>query len=159
VNTPVSSSPAAEVVVTDSGSREAAEKTRAPVSAGSAAHDEELASLRADNEKLQAEIKENRSAETRLTEQMEQLRGELCESSEKLSSLYAQVQSDTAEMQVLKDQYAALQEQYADVVNAHKLELEQLYKQLSEGQSQVETTREERSVLEQEAAPGQGDHI
>jgi hypothetical protein len=70
VNTPVSSSPAAEVVVTDSGSREAAEKTRAesdPVSAGSAAHDEELASLRADNEKLQAEIKENRSAETRLT--------------------------------------------------------------------------------------------
>ena len=39
VNTPVSSSPAAEVVVTDSGSREAAEKTRAesdPVSAGSA---------------------------------------------------------------------------------------------------------------------------
>ena len=45
------------------------------------------------------------------------------------------------------------------MVNAHKLELEQLYKQLSESQSQVETTREEYSVLEQEAAPEQGDHI
>jgi len=162
VNTPVSSSPAADVVDSESGSQVAAENTCAesdPVSAGSAANDEELASLRADNEKLQAEIKENQSAEARLTEQMEQLRGELCESSEKLSSLYAQVQSDTAKTQVLKDQYAALQEQYADVVNAHKLELEQLYKQLSESQSQVETTREEYSVLEQEAAPGQGDHI
>ena len=53
------------------------------------------------------------------------------------------------------DSLIALQELHADVVNAHKLELEQLYKQLSEGQSQVETTREEYSVLEQEVALGQ----
>jgi len=99
--------------------------------AGSAAHDKELASLRADNEKLLAEIKESQFAEARLTEQIEQQRGELCESAEKLSSLYAQVQSDTEEMQLLRDQYAALQEQYADVVGIHKLEIEQLYKQSS----------------------------
>ena len=102
-----------------------------PMPAGSAAHDKELASLRADNEKLLAEIKESQFAEARLTEQIEQQRGELCESAEKLSSLYAQVQSDTVEMQLLQDQYAALQEQYADVVEAHKLEIEQLYKQPS----------------------------
>jgi hypothetical protein len=97
-----------------------------PMPAGSAAHDKELASLRADNEKLLAEIKESQFAETRLTEQIEQLRGELCESAEKLSSLYAQVQSDTVEMKLLQDKYAALQEQYADVVGSHKLEIEQL---------------------------------
>ena len=152
-DTSVTGTPAADVTETESGSQAAAESDTVP--AGSAAHDEELASLRADNEKLLAEIRENQSAEVRLTEQIEQLRGELCESSEKLSSLYAQVQSDAAELQLLQEQYAALQEQHADVVNAHKLELEQLYKQLSEGQSQVETTREEYSVLEQEVALGQ----
>ena len=96
-----------------------------------AAHDKELASLRAGNEKLLAEIKESQLAEARLTEQIEQQRGELCESAEKLNSLYAQVQSDTVEMQLLQDQYVALQEQHADVVGAHKLEIERLYKQSS----------------------------
>ena len=107
------------------GSTAAAE--RDPMPAGSAAHDKELASLRADNEKLLVEIKESQFAEARLTEQIEQQRGELCESAEKLSSLYAQVQSDTVEMKLLRDQYAALQEQYTDVVEAHKLEIEQPY--------------------------------
>jgi len=102
-----------------------------PIPAGSAAHDKELASLRADNDKLLVVIKESQFAENRLTEQIEQQRGELCESAEKLSSLYAQVQSDTVEMQLLQDQYAALQEQYADVVEAHKLEIEQPFKQSS----------------------------
>jgi hypothetical protein len=108
------------------------EQLKASESGGTAAaHDKELASLRADNEKLLAEIKESQLAEARLTEQIEQQRGELCESAEKLSTLYAQVQSDTVEMQLLQDQYAALQEQYADVVGTHKLEIEQLYKQSS----------------------------
>ena len=89
-----------------------------------AAYDKELASLRADNKKLLAEIKESQLAEARLTEQIEQQRGELCESAEKLNSLYAQVQSDTVEMQLLQEQYAALQKQYADVAVAHKLEIE-----------------------------------
>ena len=92
--------------------------------AGSTAHDKELASLRADNEKLLAEIREIQFAEAGLKEQIEQQRGELCESAEKLSSLYAQVQSDTVEMQLLQEQYAALQGHYADVVEAHKLEIE-----------------------------------
>ena len=118
-----------QLKVGESGSTAATESD--PMPAGSATHDKELASLRADNEKLLAEIKESQFAEARLTEQIEQQRGELCESAEKLSSLYAQVQSDTVEMQLLQDQYAALQEQYADVVGIHKLEIEQLYKQSS----------------------------
>jgi predicted nuclease with TOPRIM domain len=93
---------------------------------------EELASLRSENEKLHAQISESQSAEAQLKEQIEQQRGELCESSEKLSSLYAQVKNDKEKIQLLQDQYAALQNQHAEVVDAHKLELEKLYKQLSE---------------------------
>ena len=154
---PVTDKPADAEVDTDSGSQSAADMTGAEgeaVSGGSAAQNEELASLRADNEKLLAEIKENQSTEAHMTEQieqlrgelgesgdklsdlyartktdaelLEQLRGELCESGEKLGSLYAQVKSDAEEMQLLQDQYAALQEQHTDVADAHKLELEQL---------------------------------
>jgi hypothetical protein len=112
-----------QLKASESGSTAATESN--PMPAGSAAaHDKELASLRTDNEKLLAEIKESQFSEACLTEQIEQQRGELCESAEKLSSLYAQVQSDTVEMQLLQDQYAALQGQYADVVGAHKLEIE-----------------------------------
>ena len=118
-----------QLKASESGSTAATESD--PMPAGSAEHDKELASLRADNEKLLAEIKESQFAEARLTEQIEQQRGELCESAEKLSSLYAQVQSDTVEMKLLQDQYVALQEQYADVVEAHKLEIEQPFKQSS----------------------------
>ena len=108
-----------------------------------AAQDEELVLLRVENEKLLVEISENQSAEARLKEQIEQQRGELCELAEKLSSLYSQVQSDAGVMLQQQDEFAALQEHHADVVDALKLEIEQLKKQLSECQSQVETTLEE----------------
>jgi len=121
---------------------------------------QELQSLRADKEQLLAEIKEYQSAESRMKEQIEQLRGELgesnnklselyiqtkedaellkqlrgelCESGEKLSSMYAQVKSDAEKMQLLQHQYAALEAQHGDVVCAHKLELEQLEEQLNQ---------------------------
>ena len=124
-----------------------------------AASAQEPESLRAENEKLLAEVREYRSAEARLKEQIEQLRGELgesneklsilyaqtkrdaellvqlrgelCESGEKLCSLYARMKSDTEEKQLLQDQYAALQEHLADVLAAHKLELEQGEEQLN----------------------------
>jgi capsule polysaccharide export protein KpsE/RkpR len=121
--------------------------------------EQELEPLRADDEQLLAEIEEYQS-ESRMNEQigqlrgelgesndrlielyaqtkedaelLKQLRGELCESGEKLCSLYAQMKSDAEEMQLLKGQYAALQEQHADVVGAHKLELELLEEHLNE---------------------------
>jgi len=140
------------------GNQLAAENEMAP--GVYAAQEQEPESLCADNEKLLAEIKENQSAEARMKEQIEQLRGELgesndklielyaqtkedaellkqlrgelCESGEKLCLLYAQMKSDAEEMQLLQDQYAALQEQHADLVSAHTLELEQLEEQLNE---------------------------
>jgi rhodanese-related sulfurtransferase len=170
-DTPVSSSPVVDVQDAESGSQDAAEKTCAESDAkpdGSAVNDEDLALLRAENEKLLAEIKENRSVEARLTEQLrgelgessdklselyaqtktdsellKQLRGELCESGEKLGLLHDQVQSDANEIRLLQDQYAALQEQHADVVSAHKLELEQLEEQLIESSSRVDAAQEE----------------
>jgi CRP-like cAMP-binding protein len=138
------------------GNQDAAEYEMAP--GVYAAQEQEP--LRADNEKLHAEIKENQSARARMEEQIEQLRGELgesndklcelytqtkedaellkqlrgelCETGEKLCSLYAQMKNDAEEVQLLRDQYSALQEHHADVVGAHKLELEQLEEQLNE---------------------------
>ena len=142
----------------ESGNQHGAENKIGP--GVSAAQEQELDSLCANDEKLLTEIKENQSAEARMKEQLEQLRGELgesndklselyartkedaellkqlrgelCESGERLCSLYAQMKNDAEEMQLLKDQYTALQEQHADVVGAHKLELELLEEQLNE---------------------------
>jgi len=101
------------------------EQLKASEYGGTAAvHTRELALLREDNVKLLAELMESQSTEARLTEQIEQQRSELCESAEKLNSLYAQVQSDTVKMKLLQDQYAELQGQYADVAGSHALEIE-----------------------------------
>ena len=157
-DTPVTDKPAADVANNDSDSQSTADKTCAEgeaVSGVSSAHNEELALLRADNEKLLAEIKEYRSAETRMMEQIEQLRGELCDSGENYGSLYAKEKSDAEELQLLQDQYAVLQEQHADVMSAHKLELEELEEQLNESRSQADAVREKYHQLEQEVASGQ----
>ena len=100
--------PSEGVTETDFDSQAIAESAGVP--GGFAAQDEELVSLRAENKKLLAEISENHLAESRLNEQIEQQRGELCESAEKLGSLYAQVQSDKVKMQLLQNQYAALRD-------------------------------------------------
>jgi len=76
-------------------------------------------------------------------ELLKQLRGELCESGEKLCSLYAQMKSDVEVMQLLQEQYASLQEQHADTVGTHILELEQLEEQLNESRSRADAAREE----------------
>jgi hypothetical protein len=86
-------------------------------------------------------------------ELLKQLRGELCESGEKLGLLYDQAKSDVEEMQMLKDQYADLQEQHEDVVDVHKLELEQLEEQLNESRSGADAAREECCVLEKAHEP------
>ena len=156
---------------------------RDDMSAAVAALDQELASLRAETGVLQAEIEKYQSDEVRMAEQVEQLRGELGESGdklgtlyakekaaaeqfeqlraelgesgEKLGTLYAQVKSDSDAMQLLQEQYAALQEQHTYVVTTHKLDSENLARQLGEMQAQVEAAREKRSALEQDAASGQ----
>jgi CRP-like cAMP-binding protein len=100
--------PVADVTDTDLSSQAIVDTDA--LQSGSGVQDEELVLLRAENEKLLAEISENQSVEARLKEQIEQQRGELCESADKLSLLYAQVQSDKVKMQLLQDQYVALQD-------------------------------------------------
>jgi formylglycine-generating enzyme required for sulfatase activity/rhodanese-related sulfurtransferase/chromosome segregation ATPase len=177
----VTDKPALYIADTGDDSHAAADNTVAEQA--TAESDDRLVSLRAENEELLAEIKKYQSVEVRMAEQIdqlrgelgesgdklgvlyakastdaeqfEQLRGELGESGEKLGVLYAQVKSDSEAMQLLRDQYVALQEQHTDVVNAHKLELEELGKQLNEMQLQADVDRQEHRVLEQEAASGQ----
>ena len=127
-------------------SQGAAENDSAP--GVSAADDQALESLRSENGKLLAVVKESQSVEARLTEQIEQLRGELCDSGEKLGFLYDQIKKDAEEIQLLQEKYATLQEQHADVVTAHSLEIEQLKEQINEQSSQADTDREECSVPE-----------
>ena len=54
---------------------------------------DELALLRAENEKLSMEITRYQTSEARMKEQIQQQRDELCELGEKLESLYAQIES------------------------------------------------------------------
>jgi CRP-like cAMP-binding protein len=183
--------PVDSVVSSDSGA-DVRDSECGSQAAGSEASDEEVSLLRAENERLSAEITERRSAEARMAEQLEQLRdelgeskdklqalyaqantdgellkqlrGELCESGEKLGSLYDQVQRSAEEMQLLQDQYTTLQELHADVVSAHKLELELLEQQLKESPTQVGAAQEgchmsinEPDVIESDEAVGSVD--
>ena len=81
LDTPANDESATDVSNTDSGSQ-------------SEVHNEELASLRAENEKLLSEIMKYQSSEARMRDQIEQQRDELCELGEKLDALYAQMKSN-----------------------------------------------------------------
>jgi len=153
---------------------------RRKASADSVEDSGELDTLRSEKQALQAEINEYQAAEGRMAEQVEQLRGELGESGDKLGSLYAQaktdaeqftqlrgelgesgeklavlyaqVKSDAEEMQLLQDQYAALQEQHTEADAAHEQQSGQLDETLRETQLQVDALREESATLKQDAA-------
>jgi formylglycine-generating enzyme required for sulfatase activity/CRP-like cAMP-binding protein/rhodanese-related sulfurtransferase/chromosome segregation ATPase len=147
---------------------------------GLAEHSAELDKLQTEKQSLLTEIEEYRSSEVRTAEQVEQLRGELGESGDKLGSLYsqaksdaeqfeqlraelgesgaklavlyAQVKSDAEERQLLQDQYAALQEQHAEAVSAHEQQSVKFNEKLHETQEQVDVLREESGTLQQNAA-------
>jgi rhodanese-related sulfurtransferase len=72
---------------------------------------------------LEEEIKQYQSSEARMVEQLEQLRGELGESGEKLGTLYAQSKSDADDQQLLRDQYSALQEGYESTHKANRMRM------------------------------------
>ena len=108
VDTSDSGMPEAEVTDNDSSSQAMVDIDAVP--SGSGVQDEELVSLRAENEKLLAEISEYQSMEARMKGQIEQQREELCETADKLSELYTKVQSDKVTMQLLLDKNANLQD-------------------------------------------------
>ena len=139
-----------------------------------------LVALRAENEALTVQLETYRSSEERMTEQLEQLRGELGESGEKLGALYAQAKIDgehlellrgelgesgeklgalyakendaANEKQSLQEQYHALQEEFSGRASAYEQESGQLQEQLTEMQNRVETASSEYQSLLAETA-------
>jgi chromosome segregation ATPase len=150
-DTSVTGTPAADVKDAESGSQAAAESDTVP--AGSAAHDEELASLRVDNEKLLAELKENQSAEARMSEQIEQLQQQTERSGklqEDLDSLQQEADASAGRLVEASDHAVALQEENAGLTKR----LEDLQSQVEAGEQGLESTlieaKEQHQVLEQQ---------
>ncbi len=103
-----------------------------------------VAALREQKESLEEEVRQYQSTEASLVEQLEQLRGELGESGEKLGTLYAQSKSDADDQQLLRDQYAALQEGYEGQLASVRQELE------TERQAAETSLADQRAQLQQE---------
>jgi formylglycine-generating enzyme required for sulfatase activity/rhodanese-related sulfurtransferase len=64
--------------------------------------DSAVAGLRIENESLAEQLESVRSSEERMSEQLEQLSGELGESGEKLSALYSQAKIDAEQLELLR---------------------------------------------------------
>ena len=105
----------------------------------------EVEELRAWNEMLAADLEQYRTTETRLTEQLELLRGELGESGGKLADLYAQARADSEEKQRLHEESANLQENYGRQLQVLQTELEETREQLTRLQSQADDTAGQQS--------------
>ena len=113
-----------------------------------------VAALREQKELLEEEVRQYQSTEASLSEQLEQLRGELGESGEKLGTLYAQSKSDADDQQLLRDQYAALQEGYEGQLASVREELEAV-RQEAEASSTDQRTQVEGLQQELENSGGQ----
>jgi len=130
-------------------------ESAAPEAGDSAERQRMLAELQQEKSALLAELQDHREAKKRLSEQLELLREELGESGEKLGELYSQTTSDAEEKQILRDQYAALQEEYEQQRRTHTHELHVASSRIDELNAQIETLR-----LEAQAGAGEaGDEL
>jgi formylglycine-generating enzyme required for sulfatase activity/CRP-like cAMP-binding protein/chromosome segregation ATPase len=97
-----------------------------------------LAVLQQEKVSLLAEIETYRDTEQRLTEQLELLRAELGETGEKLGELYTQARIDDEEKQLLRDQYAALQEDFNAQQRAHESKQDETAGRIEELQARLD---------------------
>jgi formylglycine-generating enzyme required for sulfatase activity/CRP-like cAMP-binding protein len=139
-----------------------------------------LDEMRTENQALTAQLEAYRTSEERINEQLDQLRGELGESGEKLGLLYAQAKVDAEQLeqlrgelgeageklavlygreseaaeekQLLQDQYHALQEEFTNRASAYEQEIEQLREQFAEMQSHAGVASDEHQLLLAETA-------
>jgi len=102
-----------------------------------------LAELQQEKSLLAAELESYRDTEQRLTEQLELLRAELAETGEKLGEFYSRAKSDADEKQLLRDQYAALQEEFNEQQRAYESKQEEAVRRIEEIQSQLDSARQE----------------
>ncbi|RLA02980.1 MAG: hypothetical protein DRQ45_03810 [Gammaproteobacteria bacterium] len=106
-----------------------------------------MAALRTENDSLTEQLQSVRSSEQRMSEQLEQLCGELGESGEKLSKFYAKEGDESGEKQQLQEQYHALQEELAEATTR----LDEKSGQVTELESGNETLSEQLEVLQQDS--------
>jgi len=177
---------AADTTTVGDGTRDAviAGDAQSAVDTGSATATTDLemdvATLRARNDSLCAELEQSRSVEARLTGQLELLREELGESAEKLATFYAREKTDTDEKQQLREEHARLQEEYTRRLRAVQTELQavrqqqqdnaadarqdlqadvqQLQQDLAEARSQVQTLNNELSAARVDGESQQHEH-
>jgi formylglycine-generating enzyme required for sulfatase activity/CRP-like cAMP-binding protein/chromosome segregation ATPase len=102
-----------------------------------------LAELQQEKLLLAGELENYRNTEQRLTEQLELLRAELAEAGGKLGEFYSHAKSDADEKQLLRDQYAALQEEFNEQQRAYESKQEEAVRRIDEIQSQLDSARQE----------------
>ena len=138
-----------------------------------------LEELRTENKSLAAQLQTYMTSEARMTEQLEQLRGELGESGEKLAALYAQAKLDAEQLellhgeldesgekpgafyakendavdekQLLQEQNHLLQEEFSGRASAYEQKIGQLYAELEEGRSLLLATESAAQQQQQES--------
>lgn len=111
--------------------------------------------LRSRNEALGTELEQYRSTEARMTEQLELLRAELGESSEKLADLYSRAGADADEKEQLREAQARLQENHERQLQTVQSALDEARQQLGNLQSQTGAASDQQQKLLDEARAGQ----
>jgi len=106
---------------------------------------------------LLAQLEEYRGTVSRQAEQLELLRGELGESGEKLGELYSRSKADTEEKALLRQQYAALQEEFSQQRRADAGKLEEASARIDELHAQIEALRLESQAGAVSASDGLSD--
>jgi formylglycine-generating enzyme required for sulfatase activity/CRP-like cAMP-binding protein/chromosome segregation ATPase len=132
--TPVSTdeSASAEVIEFSTGNDASSEIPVTDDGGGEAGQEELLDKLRTENAALNDQLQAFRDTETRLNEQLEQLRGELGESGEKLGAYYENESTAADENRLLQEQYRALQEDSSRKSESDEQLIKQLQEQLCE---------------------------
>ena len=96
-------------------------------------------------------------AKESLENQLEQLRGELGESAEKLTEIFTRSSGLDEERQLLREQYAALQEEHADMLSTLQADLDKERHHAQHLQRELETITGERAMLGEQVESGRLD--
>jgi len=132
----------AEVIQLETGRRDTLPADMGDEQVGlSPLQDRLLAELQQEKTSLVAEIESYRNTEQRLTEQLDLLRAELGETGEKLGVLYSQAKTDAEEKQLLRDQYAALQEEFNELQRTYESKRDETARRIDELQSLLDNIR------------------
>jgi len=104
---------------------------------------------------LQGELGQRLESEARLKAQLEQLRGELGESTGKLGELYSSIRGHDEEQALLLEQYNALQEEHSTVLGRLQTDLGSERGRADDLQEKLEQLQQEHHQLVEQVAAGE----